>query len=75
MNNNTFPGFPHPATELVEYLCGVDFVVVATTGKLVVRHNAADTGPFRQWLDSHGVQNITEEAGAAIQEVYTNSIR
>ncbi len=70
-----FPGFPHPASELIEFLCGIDFVVVATTKKLVVRHNATDTGPFRQWLTSHGIPDITDQAGKAILEIYTHKIK
>ncbi len=75
MNNNTFPGFPHPATDLVEYMCGIDFVVLATNKKLIVRHNTTDIEPFRQWLNSHGVEDITPEAGKAIIEIYTHIIK
>ncbi len=74
-NNNTFPGFPHPANELIEFLCGIDFVVVATSTKLITRHNATDTSPFRQWLTSHGVPDITPLAGMAIIEIYTHIIK
>ncbi len=70
-----FPGFPHPANELIEFLCGIGFLIVATTKKLVARHNAANTEPFRQWLTSHGVKDITNEAGTVIKEIYTNIIK
>ncbi len=71
MNSNNYPGFPFPAAELVEYIVGIDFVVVSTIKKLIYRHNTNPTAPFCQWLNSHGIKDITPEAGDMIIDIYT----
>ena len=73
--NNTYPGFPYPSSDLTEFMCGFNFVVLATVHKQVVRHDIDDIPPFRQWLVSQGVKDITDEAGGLIVDIYTNHLK
>lgn len=71
MENNYYPGFPHPAEDLTNFISGIDFVVVATRHKQVVRYSTPDCQSFCNWLLAHGVKNINKEAGTLVRGYYS----
>ena len=72
MNNETFPGFPHPAAEIISYISRKDRFVITLRPKEVKTHRSRDEAAFRQWLAYHSIKDITGEVGTMITEIYFN---
>jgi len=59
----TYPGFPHPATELSAFTFSIDFFIVGLINGSTVHFVPEDPADFERWLVSHKVRDIRKDDG------------
>ena len=65
---NHFPGFSHPADELLKFLAASElFTIMLKTGE-IIHFTARDEALFRQWLLDNNVVDIKKEEDWIIKE-------
>ena len=65
-----FAGFEHEASALSAYAFSIDTFIVSLRDGQIVRFVTDRPEDFRQWLEGHGVRNVTDTLGKMVQDYY-----